>query len=566
MNSTHGNLARVISTGFLVSLIFSIVLFWTDAVLRKIGKDELVSGERMSLSLALDLGDKKLSDPNLVVRPPRVICEFANHRSVESDIFLDRLLKIGYWIRGYELASYPGQFGFDLNSANEDAKWGLNSREWHAHQGLIVTEKGHLTDKGVASGTLYVGPKGFGDTPDISLGRFSNPQLCSREDPYTLFIYDTDQKAFFKIDFALEKVTSKSWADKSIIAASGAYFGKFTDLLQMYARDATRWETDQEMKARLESERIARKPLPRFSGDEAWIDEEMNIGAMARKDLEGQENRKQVSFGPRVHGAVLGSGPWAMDDQGTVYRVDRETLLLGPSKGQLPRCGKEKTHDPSRLLAYCAWPLFSDQQYLGLAAASLSRDGSEFVMVSLDPQGRETDRSASYLKPKHYRYGRVTLGVRTVLGFAQPLSFSAASSLLGPRTEAIAGYRSLFVLPFSTPARIAGDRTHNVGDRVGTVVMWNVFTWIVGLFLAIAVIRDLKQYGMPGKTQKAWLFACMGFGWIAAITYLLTRPRAHFVTCTGCGRARRTDQALCLHCEADWDMCELQAPGWRVVD
>ncbi len=89
MNSTRGNLARVISTGFLVSLIFSIVLFWTDAVLRKIGKGELVSGERMSLSLAPDLGDKKLFDPNLAVRVPRVVC--AHGGGCRGDVPVRRL-------------------------------------------------------------------------------------------------------------------------------------------------------------------------------------------------------------------------------------------------------------------------------------------------------------------------------------------------------------------------------------------------------------------------------------------------------------------------------------------
>ena len=285
-----------------------------------------------------------------------------------------------------------------------------------------------------------------------------------------------------------------------------------------------------------------------------------------REDVPIREAPKRILVGPSVEGALSTSGPWAMDDEGTIYLIDRNTLSLSPPKGQLPDCGQEKTHNPSQLLAYCVLPLFVDEEYFGLLAASLSRDSSEAVMVLLDQQGREIDRSTSHLKPRSYRYGLVTSYARTVLDFAQPLAFSAASSLWGPRTEAIAGYRSLFVLPLSLPARIAGDRTMKTWDRYGTLIMWNVFTWCVGLLLAIAVIRDLKRLGMSNRAQKAWLFACMGFGWIAAIAYLMTRPRAHFVTCTGCGRTRRTDHAVCLHCEADWDMCALQVPGWRVKD
>jgi len=531
MNSTHSSVARVISTGFLVSLIFGIVLFWTDAVLRKIGKENLNGRKSISFNLAGYLGDKIPVDPNMEVRDPWMICDIP---FVESDIFLDSLLKIRYWITGYDLPSYPGKFAYELDTAEIHVKW-------YAEQGLIVKEEvpAPLQDETKAPQIRYIGPKGFSDTPDKALQRFSDPQLCSREYPSTLFIYDTDLKVFFKIDFASEKVTSKSWADKSIIETNRARLSKFGDLLDVYVRGASRWETDQEVKARVKRE---------------------------GRDLKGYDQPYPVPFGPGVRLGLPGSDPWAMDDQGSIYQIDRNTLLLSDPKGQLPRCGKEKTHTPSQLLAYSAFPLFVDQEYFGLVAASLSRDGSESEMILLDQEGREVERSTSHLATEKYRYGLVTSYARTALDFAQPLVFSAASSLWGPRTEAITGYRSLFVLPLSMPARIAGDSTRNAGDRVGTVVMWNVFTWIVGLLLAIAVIRDLKLHGMPGKTQKAWLFACMGFGWIAAITYLLTRPRTQFVTCTGCGRTRRTDQALCLRCEADWQMCELQTPGWRVVD
>ena len=534
MNSAHSSVARVISTGFLVSFIFSIVLFWTDAVLRKIGKDELVGRERMSMSLPLDLGDKNLSDPNLAVRAPRVSCEFADDRFLESDIFLDICLGALNWITGYQKEPYSWQFGFDLKKAQVNAKW-------HVKQGLIVAEEVHtdLEEEEPTPRIRYVGPEGFGDTPDKALGRFSNPQLCYREYPRTVFVYDADLKVFFRIDFALEKVTSKSWADKSIIATSRGQLSQFDNLLRLRAHGAHRDETDQEMKTRVEKE---------------------------GRDLEDADYLRTVGLGPSVERIGSNYGFLAIDDQGTIYVIDRDTLLLSPPKGRLPRCGKERTRTPSRLLAYSASPLFVDRQYFGLVAVSLSRDGSEAVMGLLDSKGHEIGLSKSNLKPRHYQYGMITSYTRTVLDFAQPLVFSAASSLWGPRTEAIAGYRSLFVLPLSMPGRIAGDRTLKPGDRYGTLVMWNVLTWCVGLLLAIAVIRDLKQHGMPGKTQKAWLFACMGFGWIAAITYLLTRPRTRFVTCTGCGRTRRTDQALCLHCEADWQMCELQAPGWRVVD
>jgi hypothetical protein len=531
MNSTHSSVARVISTGFLVSLMFCTALFWMNAVLRKIGKEDLNGRKSISFNLAGYLGDKIPVDPNMKVRDPWMICDtpFA-----ESDIFLDSLLKIQYWITGSDFPSYPGQFAYELDTAEIHAKW-------YPEQGLIVKEEVQTPLQGETQTPQirYVGPKGFSDTPDMALERFSDPQLCSREYPSTLFIYDTDLKVFFKIDFASEKVTSKSWADKSIIETNRACLSKLGGFLDVYVRGPSRWETDQEMKARVKT---------------------------YGRDLQSHDQPYSVPYGPSVRLGLPGSDPWAMDDQGTIYLIDRDTLSLSPPKGQLPRCGKEKTYTPSQLLAYSAFPLFVDQEYFGLVAASLSRDSSESVMVLLDQQGRVVERSSSHLETEKYRYGLMTSYARRTLDFAQPLVFSAASSLWGPRMEAMAGYRSLFVLPLSMPGRIAGDETLKPGDRVGTLIMWNVFTWCVGLLLAIAVSRDVKGLGMPGKTQKAWLFACMGFGWIAAITYLLTRPRFQFVTCAGCGRTRRTDQALCLHCEAGWQMCELQTPVWRVVD
>ncbi len=549
MNSTHNNLARIISTGFVVSLIFSIVLFWADAVLRKVGKADLVRGKRQILSLKL--GDEENSDPNLAVSPAYMHCSTPFE---ESDIFLDMLLDPLGWITGFPQEPHPWQFPFDLTYAEIPAIW-------NAGQGLIVIERAN--SKEAASQIQYVGPKGFSDRPDGAIERFLNPQLCYNEDLATLLLYDMDLKRIFRIDLAREKVTSKSWADKSIVATGRKYLGKFHTLLRLHVRGATRLETDLEMKVRLDKE-----TQEIGMGMDSYMDEASMPffdPRMASVPEPQKATRKRVLFGPIVERALPTSGPWAMDEQGTIYLIDRDTLSLSPPLGHLPDCGPEKTHDPSRLLSYCVLPLFVDGQFFGLATAALSRDGSESVMVLLDSKGGKIGRTASYSKPQSYRHGLATFYARNVLNFAQPLVFSVASSLWG-RTEAIAGYRSLFVLPLSMPARIAGDRTRMISDRVGTVIMWNVFTWCVGLLLAIAVMRDLKQRGMSSKTQHAWLFACMGFGWIAVITYLLTRPRLQFVTCTGCGKTRRTDQTHCLQCEADWAMCDLQAPGWRVVD
>ena len=555
MNSTHGNLARIISTGFVVTLIFSIALFWADAQLRKIGKEDLDNGAGLHLNLVLDLGEEELSDPNLAIRPPRVFCEFANPRYAESDVFIDILLEAPCWIAGYKLEPYPGQFGDELAHA------GVHAARYD-RQGLIVAERASSEAEEALPEIRYVGPKGFSNTPERALERFSNPQLCYHDEASTLFVYDIGLKTFFKIDLAQDKVTSKSWAEKSIIATGRRYLGKFHNLLQIHAHEASRLETDQEMKVRLEEEQQENAMMSyRETSPPDFIDP-----GMAPPSEPPKATRKRIPTGPSVDRVLPTSGPWAMDDQGTIYQVDRDTLLLSPPKGQLPACGKEKTHDPSRLLAYCTLPLFVDGQYFGLVAASLSRDSSEAVMVLLDQQGREIGRTASHLEPRSYRYGLVTSYARNVLDFAQPLVFSVASSIRGAQTEAITGYGNLFVLPLSMPARTAADQTIKWGDRLGTVVMWNVFTWCVGLLLAIAVIRDLRQRGMTKKAQHAWLFACMGFGWIAVITYLLTRPRLQFVTCTGCGKTRRIDQELCLNCEADWAMSDLQAPAWRVVD
>ncbi len=557
MNSKYSSLARIVSTGFMVCMFFSILLFWANAVLRRIGKEELVTKNDLGLHLAIDLGNRNLSDPNMDIIDSIVICDV---RSAESDILLDHFFESQYWATtGYDLVSYPWRYHTEFNHA----KVHIN---WHTGSGLIVIEEEqpHLKGKTLESRIRYVGPKGFSGSPDIALGRFSNPQLCSRAVPSTLFVHDTDLKVFFRIDAALETVRSESWAEKSIVTTSGVYLSKFGDLLEINAYGGGRWETDEEMHTRLEKEREDLQILDNRQQVPVGLGMQM-MGMDAWGGGEENASRKKIPFGPRIRMGSTDSGPWAMDDQGTIYLIDRDTLLLSPPKGQLPRCGKEKTHTPSQLIAYRVSPLFADEQYLGLVAVSLSRDGSNAVMALFDSKGRVVDRNMSQLKKEHYQYGRVTSAARSVLDFAQPLVFSVASSLWGSRIEAIVGYRSLFVLPLSTPARIAGDRTLKVSDRVGTVIMWNVFTWCVGLLLAIAVIRDLKQRGHSSKIQNAWLFACMGFGWIAVITYLLTRPRTHFVTCTGCGRTRRTDQADCQHCEADWAMRDLQVPVWRVV-
>ena len=60
--------------------------------------------------------------------------------------------------------------------------------------------------------------------------------------------------------------------------------------------------------------------------------------------------------------------------------------------------------------------------------------------------------------------------------------------------------------------------------------------------------------------------AAIAFGLAVYITYKATVPKITLVSCENCGSRRRPDMEICHQCGCSWDLAELTAPGWRVID
>lgn len=569
-------------TGFIVTLFFGLFTFACNSMLRGFRRVELwafhdylrpfVGGNDIHCSLSELVGSAIPSDPNVIPRGPTVSC---HNRSFLSDVFFDYLYGSGDWIAGYD--SVHGQ-GF--RKPFSIRYQGLLLRAtWHPRQGLVAIEaiEQEHEDEDVNSPVwegLYVGPKGMSQERERQLGRFQSPHFIRLDREGLFFICDADLNTLYRVSIPEVEVSSFPLGDKSMAAFHRVALDKNKDLIPISLHQAMRWETDAEMKARYQAQAEWEKEAMAVPEMMMYGDPSLWYGAASTSQPEDpnktEKERNQVYLeDPKI---TLGSprfGAWIVDDRGKIYFVDSEgseSLPLGRPQGHLPRCGTPATNDPAQLLAYNAAMVYVDETYLGLAVVALAKDASECVLALFDTKGTQiTENRVSYREEEIFHYMPFTSMGTLVLDCLQPLGVSMASTLLGSRIEALTSYRTLFVQPFA-PALLRRDADMKLRDRYGTLVMWNVLTWSFGLCLGTVVIKDLRRLGCSRKAEYPWLVACMVFGLIAYVTYILTRPGIRMVTCANCGHTRRPDQAVCHHCRADWEMDDLAIPAWRVVD
>ncbi|MCU0916211.1 MAG: hypothetical protein MUC88_16865, partial [Planctomycetes bacterium] len=140
------------------------------------------------------------------------------------------------------------------------------------------------------------------------------------------------------------------------------------------------------------------------------------------------------------------------------------------------------------------------------------------------------------------------------------LSHLAASDL-----DALAGYRSIFLLPDSFIAMSARDETAGIFERVSRGLLFGLAALLLSLVLAWRVIQDGMRVGLSKDTRAAWAGGTLLFGLPAYLTYRLTRPHVTLVTCHNCGQRRRPDRDTCHRCGSPWDVPELTPPAWRVL-
>jgi len=575
---------KVFATGFIVLVFLSLPLFY----IRVSCEASLIDGmlrEVSSVSITPTglVPDEYENDPNVAV-----------HSQVTANMNFVSPLSLG--IFDYFQARVPGGrcsnvyfYGADDYYMYFDKKSGRL-----VYRYLDVQE---MPDKRTRAKRVQVcvGPEGVSQTDVKALGRFIEPiidrgwihriQRNSRE----LILYDKKLRRFFKIDFNKGTITkgpelgkeNRPYEPIQIGRVSKATFGMRWSPPQI--RDAEKNKND------MAYNRAVFKPvIPNFFGLEA--------------------------------------GPYllVLDKSGLIYLLDKESLKFvqvdgrALYAGRLPRPepyfgSRGPIAGPQDLLGYEVWPLALttkyvfeegseikkvcfgeppgpidpshtriERKYLGMFAASLSRNGTALELAVIDEKGRvikkaqssfterKAQRTLSYPTSKAMFFrpswaSTITVGKYLAENLHPPV-LSLASYYTAYSFEAAAGHRGLFLLPNSFVAMWGRERIGNFVERLFGALCWIFPSIIISIWLATRVSKNAVVVGLSDNARLYWIIGTLAFGFVAYITYRLTRPKITLVTCQNCGKMRRPDMDRCHRCKSDWFVPELTPPAWRVLD
>ncbi|OHB75189.1 MAG: hypothetical protein A2Z25_03795 [Planctomycetes bacterium RBG_16_55_9] len=424
---------------------------------------------------------------------------------------------------------------------------------------------------------FYIGPEGISEIPNQILGRFVEPmidqsQLFHKEGIlHELLLYDKSLQCFFRIDFDQKTVAKDSDLSKKSPAHKPIQIGL---LLKNPASCQIKWNS----------------PVAGDSRTNTW---------------------PVILTSPN-----LDAGPYllVLDASGRIDLLDKQTLEFAGTAGHLPApetyFGTIPSVRPRDLLGYRVQPLVLnkfysedgrmlemtsgdlanpeplasrvERDYLGLFAASVSRNGTAMALAIFDSEGKQIKTEYTRLPQSEGRYTSYLQSSRAALWKSpwapvstigkylaenlHPPILSLASYFTASAIEAGAGHRTLFLLPNSFVAMIGLDGGGSRLERFASALWCMTPSILLAVWLASRIGKDATLVGLSRKARRCWIAGTLAFGLPAFITYKLTRPKVALVTCANCGKPRRPDMDKCHLCNSPWHVPELTAPDWRVLD
>ncbi len=582
---------KVFATGFIVLVLLSLPLFY----IRIFCEASLLEGmlrevKSVTISPSGLVPYEYENDPNVAV-----------HSQVSAHMRFASPLSLG--IFDYFQARAPGGrcsnvyfYESDDDCMYFDKKSGLIV---HHYQDVQVMPDKRTSIKRVQ---IYIGPEGVSETPGKAIGRFVEP-IVDRNRIYPglresrdLIVYDKKLRRFFKIDFNKEMV------------AKGPELGK----------ENRRYEPIQIGQLR--------KTTFGMNWSPPKIQEYRN-----QKSLDPNAGRYPTGntkpLVPYLFGHEAGPYMLVLDKSGLIYLLDRESLKFVEVAGRagrtahvgwLPKPGtyfagardgiparpqdslgyevqpmalttqffenpeevKVAFGDPSQ--SFVRPPSRVERKYLGMFAASLSRDGTSLALTVFDEKGRtikkaqsnftkqEGNRTLSYPTSKEVFFRQPFASTFTIVKYLvenlHPPILSLGSYFTASAFEAGAGHRALFLLPNSFIAMQGRNHRGNFVERFFGALGWILPSIIFSIWLSVRVNKNAVVVGLSENARLYWILGTLAFGFVAYITYRLTKPGITLVTCQNCGKMRRPDMARCHRCKSEWFVPELTPPAWRVLD
>ncbi len=580
---------KVFATGFVVLALLSIPLFWFRFLCQT------------SLSIKMSDDAKRVSIRPSGLVPP----EFENDPNVTSHSIVSARMSskppLSLGIFDYFIARFPEGRRSNVYFFESYRNWMYFDKK----SGQIVhlyTKKQTMPDKTTSRKEvqLYVGPEGVSETPDKTLGRFIDPiidrswienrWIDSRwEKLRELILYDRKLQCFFKINFNEGAVIKGPKVGKDFPTHKPIQIGQLSKT--NFELSYLRWTPPK-----------IRVP-----------DEDPNKTGNSTAEL-----RPVIPIGYDCD-----AGPYllVLDETGRIDLLDKETLefvrgtpefpgVAGRLPGPETYFGSKGAVRPRDLLDYKVWPLAlttyffenpeevrvtfgdpsfyfkrlpvrTDRKYLGMFAASLSRDGTAMALTVFDENGKAIKSKYTRL-PKYVSSSTTYLRSSKAVFFEAPWSpvltigkylaenlhppiLSVASYFTASAFETASGHRALFFLPNSFIAMMGRDSQGNFAERFFSALWLILPSIILAIWLACRVSKNAVVVGLSENARLYWIIGTLAFGLAAYITYRLTRPRITLVTCQNCGKMRRPDMAKCHRCKSDWLVPELAPPAWRVL-
>jgi len=525
---------QVLAAGFLVLVFLSLSLFWASWLCKSILAGIMPMDYRTVDITPSGLVPAEIeSDPNMLQPGPSGVHAHIMHPEAPETLGIVNYLsgkegnRSGVYFQKHNNEDWVWIY-FDERTGQINCRWA----------NLEKMPDGTVMRKMVQ---IYVGPEGISEAPDEDTGRFTSPVVDVSDIGWgQLTLYDKKLRQFFAVKFRKEVELIKGpplAEDDPHRPDDIGILSKNPGVLDLY-----------------------------------WMPPDIR-----RTHIPIREN--DSNYRPEQYVLVL-------DASGQIDLLDRETLEFAGTAGRLPApetfFPTDKRVTPDDLLAYRVLPiaLKEDHKYRGLFAASVSREGMALALAVFDEKGTLIRSDQTVARDSRGRrnvpsssavfFGTpwspvITIG-KFLLENLHPPILSLASYFTAGSIEAASGHRAMFLLPNSFIAMKGRDARGNIAARFLYALLLILPSIVLAILLAGRVGKDAAVVGLPQQTRRFWAIGTLALGLAGYITYKLTRPKVTLVTCANCGKPRRTDMDKCHRCGSKWDVPELIAPAWRVLN
>lgn len=547
MKSSAKYTSKVLTTGFVVLLIMSILIFWLLKISQAAFYEELVVGRtgKMSISPSGVLPKEIELEPDVVKQS-----EITGHIG-DGAVYgtLGLLQDMAAEIRSSrELSGLTRQFGTkSVYLASYDKTNDVHRIIYFDKKlGLFVMcdiyyRVGSGENRWVKDIRLYAGPNGTGPKDATKLGRFINPIVDYRtQNPDSFALFDSLHSCFFKIDFTNGIVVKgPKVTNHQPVAIGRIQKNEFNQIGQFRWIPPLRKTTEEEytntkikkFTTYKDDQPIQLVPVDGF--DFHWLDSPSDILVLTASNDIFRLNQDSLELDHLV---------------GTI--LDENLEIIGPHG----------------LLGYSVINIKGQDRNHGAIIGQLSADAHQLSVYIYDKDGAFRDLQRYGILDSYAKAGGpLYVVVRYKIENFRPPILSLASYFTASSFEAAEGHRALFLSPES----FVGWHSRNTAGTVSSFLMSFVIispALVLGGVIAWFIKKNTVSIGLPKQAQVLWTIAAVALSVAAGITYLLTRDKTILVTCKNCGKMRRPDMESCHRCGAGWDIPELRAVMWRVSD